>query len=63
MGGQVHMGRCNQLGWGHDSDQNNYQIIYNIFFQRKVSFMVVFKEKIVLIFTSLLLKGHVQTVV
>ena len=41
-------------GGEHNSDQNNYHSIG--FFQGKVTFMVTFKEKIVFIFTLLVLK-------
>ena len=46
---------------GHNSDQNNYHIT-TFFFQGKVTFMVTFKEKLVFI-SSLVLKGHMYTVV
>ena len=41
---------------GHNSGQNNYHTI-TFFFQEKVTFMVTFKKKNFLIFTSLVLKG------
>ena len=74
MGGQVHMWntvimvtkgeerRGGGLGRGHNSGQNNYHTIA-FFFQEKTNFMITFKEKIVLIFTSLVLKRHMQTLV
>ena len=47
---------------GHNSGQNNYQTIA-FFFQEKTTFMITFKENIVLIFTSLVLERHMQTLV
>ena len=46
-------------GWrgGDNSVQNNYTLAH-FFFQGKVTFMVTIKEKIVFIFTSLVLKGY-----
>ena len=49
-------------GGGHNSGQNNYHTIA-FFFQGKTTFMITFKEKIVLIFITLVLKPHMQTVV
>ena len=47
---------------GHNSGQNNYHTIA-FFFKKKTTFMITFKEKIVLIFTSLVLKRRMQTLV
>lgn len=44
-------------GGGHNIGQNNYYAITS--FQKKVIFTVTFKEKIVLIFTSLVLTRHI----
>ena len=44
----------------HNSGQNNDHTI--AFFQGKTTFMITFKEKLFLIFTSLVLKRHMQTV-
>ena len=49
-------------GCGHNSGQNNYHTIA-FCFQGKATFIVTFKEEIVFIFTSLVLKGHMLTVV
>ena len=66
IGGQVHIGNTvimvTKGGEGYNSGQNNYHTIA-FFFQGKTTFMIAFKEKIVLIFTSLVLKRHMQTVV
>ena len=46
-------------GEGHNSGQNNYTKTFFFQGKGKVTLMVTFKGKIVFIFASLILKGHV----